>query len=556
MTAVKFEIGYEIGSGERIDAVLHHLFISGVTQHSGKTTSLEAFVSRVARRTLVFRCGRGEIGFDDATRIPPFFRERTDWQFVEGVLSAHLREKMKFYRGEIIKAVRGAKRLEDVHKNIETKLAVFEKKKPDAFVTKIYIELDQYFREVIPEVRKLAFSKTLELRDGMNLIDLEGIKLTTQQLIIASCVDRIMEEMRDVIIVIPEAWQMIPQDRGSPVKLSVENMIRQGAKIGNYVWLDSQQLTGIDLDILRNVDIWLFGRQTLDREKERVAKMIPGKRVTSDQMHFLTVGQFWLVQYNEKVKFVYVRPSWLPDDIAKMVAMRRLKVEETVRHKPEPRTRNEEDDDMVWKEKYEEAAKMIETLKSRISEMEEKETQLQTAISSNLDGADESKKQVSRLSKELSDLRDENRRLETMVKKVERPQVNHVRPSEHDYVRIADEVLKVLADRNHPIFLKLNRELPDLDVAVERPTVETNEASIRGKLAVLISDGFFDSPKAPKEVIAEAGTRGWGKWSGGSNRVRLFEELKWYCSVAFLRNEGGSYTLLPGVSKRIKVRSG
>ncbi len=55
----KFLIGYEMGSGAPVEAEPHHLFISGVTQHSGKTTSLESFVNRAGMRTLVFRDRKG-----------------------------------------------------------------------------------------------------------------------------------------------------------------------------------------------------------------------------------------------------------------------------------------------------------------------------------------------------------------------------------------------------------------------------------------------------------------------------------------------------------------
>jgi len=558
---MKFEIGYEIGSGERVDADLHHLFISGVTQHSGKTTSLEAFVSRIGLKTLVFRCGRGEIGFDQATQIPPFFRERTDWQFVEGVLSAHLKEKMKFYRGDIMKACRGAKKLEDVAHNVATKLAEFERKKPDSFVAKIYTELDQYFREVIPEIRKIDFARSLELVDGMNLIDLEGVPVAVQQLIISSCVDRIMESMEGVIIVIPEAWQMIPEEGRSPVKMTVENMIRQGAKIRNYVWLDSQQLTRVDMSILRNVDIWLFGRQSLDLEKERVAKAIPGRRVTADQMHYLTIGQFWLVQYGEKVRQVYVRPAWLPAEIAQQIAMKRLNVKAAEAYKPEPRKRNKENDDMVWKERYDEARKEAERMKTEIDALERKfearEKEVERAIERNLSGSDTKK-----LERELSDLREQLRKKDIIIRELKEIPADEIpvrAPSNHDYERMANEVLKVLEERSHPVWLRLQEFRPDLEVEIVRPKIEASETTIQGKIGVLISEGFFDNDRTYADVAKEAEVHGWGFWKAGTNYQTMKAELEQYAEWAFLRKEIGAdkkavrWHLNPDVKKRIKI---
>jgi len=138
--------------------------------------------------------------------------------------------------------------------------------------------------------------------------------------VIAASLEYIMEKMSGVIVVVPEAYKLIPLDRPSPVRLAAEAITREGMKIKNFLWLDSQQLTGLDLDILRNVDIWLFGRQTLDREKERAAKMIPGHGVSSDDIHGLTLGQFYVVQYGEKVQKVYVQPAWLDSKTAIKVA--------------------------------------------------------------------------------------------------------------------------------------------------------------------------------------------------------------------------------------------
>lgn len=358
--ATRFLIGYEVGSGEPVEAVLHHLFISGVTQHSGKTTALEAFIERVQpRRTLVFRCGRGEIGFSGARRIPPYFRQRTDWQFVEGLLSAHLHEKLKFYRGDIIQACRGAKAdaarerreatLQDVHRQIRKRL---EKIRKDSFVEKVLIELDQYFSEVLPILDTIKFSAALELHDGMNMMDLEGVPLAIQHLVITACATKIMETESNTILIIPEARQMIPEDQRTIVKLAVEDITARGAKIGNYVWLDSQHMTGVDLDVLRNVDIRMYGRQTQDREVERVARAIPGRKVTRDNVQGLLIGQFYTVLYGKEIQKVYVRPAWLPERVARDVALGKATLEDALKFK------EEDDVDDQEREKYEQNLKV------------------------------------------------------------------------------------------------------------------------------------------------------------------------------------------------------
>jgi hypothetical protein len=314
----KILLGYEMETGVAVEAKLHHLFISGVTQHSGKTTGLEAFIERAHLPALIFRTGRGELGFERAHRVLPYFRERTDWRFLEGLLSVHLREKTKIYRSNLMTVSRGANDLQTVWNRIRQKLT--GRRKARGWDLKMFTELDQYFSEFMPSLGQVKFAKTLELQNGLNVVDLEGQNVALQQMVIAASLEYIMEKMSGVIVVVPEAYKLIPLDRPSPVRLAAEAITREGMKIKNFLWLDSQQLTGLDLDILRNVDIWLFGRQTLDREKERAAHMIPGKTVTADDVHGLTIGQFYVVQYGEKVQKIYVQPAWLSPETAVKVA--------------------------------------------------------------------------------------------------------------------------------------------------------------------------------------------------------------------------------------------
>lgn len=166
----------------------------------------------------------------------------------------------------------------------------------------------------------MSFSSELALEPGtVHVMDLEDLKPSMQQLIIAATIDRVMEKLKNVIIVLPEARDFIPEDRRTPAKLSVENLIRKGAKLGNYLWCDSQALTGLDLDVMRNVGVWMFGRQDLDREAERSSRSIPGKTATTNDIRSLKVGEFYLVQ-GESVKKVYVQPVWASDTFARNAA--------------------------------------------------------------------------------------------------------------------------------------------------------------------------------------------------------------------------------------------
>lgn len=314
-----FPIGFEVGTGERVYGSFSHLAIFGLTQESGKTTTLEAFISRIPERfkVLVFRTKKGDLGFEDAAEIGPYFRQRTDWQFVEGLISAHLLEKAKMYRGDIMRAVRGTHSLDEVHKNIKEFL---EKSREGSWPQKIYTELDQYLSEIIPAFRTVAFAPDLDLVDKINVMDLEPLSPSLQQLIISSSVDKVMKDREDTIIVLPEGRDFVPGDRKTPAKLSIEDLVRKGAALRNYLWIDSQSLTGLDLDIMRHVGTWFFGKQGLDREVERISKSIPGSTVGPDQIRSLGKGQFVMV-HSDQVRLVYIQPAWLDEEQSRRIAL-------------------------------------------------------------------------------------------------------------------------------------------------------------------------------------------------------------------------------------------
>lgn len=112
-------LGFEVGSGSPIAVPLKHLCITGQTQESGKTTTLEALITRSGLRAIAFITKRGEGSFDTGTAILPYFQERADWEFVESVMEATMNEKKKFERSWTIKACRGAHTLADVQRNCQ-----------------------------------------------------------------------------------------------------------------------------------------------------------------------------------------------------------------------------------------------------------------------------------------------------------------------------------------------------------------------------------------------------------------------------------------------------
>ena len=109
----------------------------------------------------------GETGFSEGNIIPSYFRERFDWEYVLNLLQALMKEKLKFQRSWIIRACETADSLIGVKNNIDTTLAT---QKLGSLDKSILIELQAFFNKVLPQLQYTAFSKTLSLKDFINIM--------------------------------------------------------------------------------------------------------------------------------------------------------------------------------------------------------------------------------------------------------------------------------------------------------------------------------------------------------------------------------------------------
>jgi hypothetical protein len=236
--AKQIHLGFEIGTGVPVSVPLGHLAVTGQTQQSGKTTTLEALIARSGLRAVAFVTKRAEGSFTNSHSIPPFFRDRSDWQFVSDILESKLHEKLKFQRSWIMKVCRGTKSLSEVRQRVQKELAQSKR----GLDQSVYTELEAYLDLVIPELEHLPYTTKLELQTGLNVMDLSAYSTSLQMLVISSVMQRVYEGMDNVVTIIPEAWEFVPQKRGSPVMRAAEELIRKSAAAGNFVWLDSQDL--------------------------------------------------------------------------------------------------------------------------------------------------------------------------------------------------------------------------------------------------------------------------------------------------------------------------
>jgi len=311
-------LGFEVGSGQPVKIPLHHLAIFGMTQLSGKTTALEALITRSGLKAIAFITKRGEAGFTRYHSVPLYYKPRADWQFVEGLVNVALGEKVKFEPGmrwAIMQVCKGRRSLREIHHAAQEKAK--ETKKD--FLKSVFEKLAAYLEIVVPELERWIFSDRLVLTEGVNVMDLRDMRLETQHLVIASTIEYIFQNLDHIVVIVPESWETLPQSRMTPVKWVAQQFIRKGAAIGNYMFLDSQDIGGVSKEPLRQCDNWLMGRMKEAHEVERILKQLLGMKIKAEEIQTLPLGHFYAVVGNQ-VKKVYVLPAGVSEEVGIKVA--------------------------------------------------------------------------------------------------------------------------------------------------------------------------------------------------------------------------------------------
>jgi hypothetical protein len=528
----KILLGFEVGNGKPVFVPLHHLAIFGMTQLSGKTATLEALISRSGLRAVAFITKRGEAGFTKFNLISPYYKPRADWQFVEGLVNVALGEKVKYEPGmrwAIIKVSKGAKNLRDVKAKAEEML---EKAKRD-FQKQLFEKLITYLEIVVPELERWTFSDRLELSEGVNVMDLSGMRLETQHLVIASTIDYAFQNLDHVVVIVPEAWETLPQFKMTPVKWVAQQFIRKGAAIGNYLWLDSQDIGGIDKTPLRQCDNWLMGRMKEAHEVERILKQLLGMKVRAEEIQTLPLGHFYAVIGNE-VKKVYVLPAGVPEAIGKEVALSKRSPESVRDEFLRPRM---EDEDLFWKERYEQ-------LKAEIPKLVEEARR--QAYGEAVQKIDEIKKQwnVEEYQQTIMQLKDDKATLEAELKKLE-----PLKAFREALVKFLGECTP-LPGSSVPSEVTVQRDVPALTVQILRKPLMLSTDNAQGRLALLYAEGFFDEEERTISIVQkEMMRRGWSK------DPRLSGFLDEMCSWGYLRKRRTDRWLYQAAIKSTEARS-
>ncbi len=413
----KILLGYEIGTGNEVHMENHHTVVTGMTQLSGKTTTLEALVHRGKVKAIAFLTKRGEGGFRGQREIPAYFKEQRkgrliDWQYVEAILEATMGERMKFERSWIIKVCKGAGSLEEVYQNIIT-----EQKTARGLHESIYTNLGAYFEIILPEISKYQFADKIKLSKGFNVMNLIGVSDEMQQLIIESTLSYVLQKERDTVVIIPEAHKFVPQGKKTPVKATALRLIREGAAINNYLWIDTQETTSVDKAVLKQCSNWIMGYQQERNEVANVRENIGRRKIKEEDIMTLKIGHF-IASLQQEIHHVYVLPASLEKNIGKLVAMGEMTVrevkdglamrdKETIRLTPKQNvsletkeirsgfTKDQEKvEDYLRSEKERDLTRKLETLQEEFGEYKESTENQERVYRESIDGLQEQDKKL------------------------------------------------------------------------------------------------------------------------------------------------------------------
>lgn len=541
MSRTTLKLGYAVGSGERVEIPLKHMAVTGQTQEAGKTTTLEGLIHRGTEqglRALAFVTKRGEGAFDDGRLIPPYFRDdaggRPYWEFVESMAGAAMGgQKMKFERAWIVKASRAASSLQDVRKNL-TRLQGEAKRSMDQ---DIYMLLAEYLDIVIPQLRTLPRATSIELQPGLNVMDLTGFTDELQALVVRSALMWVHAHEKNTITVIPEAWKFIPEGRLTPVKPIAERLIREGAGLRNFVWIDSQDIAGVWKLMLRAAAVWLVGVQREANEIKRTLESIPAgvKRPKPGDVATLDRGQFFSCWGTHVVK-TYVQPAWMGDAGARDVALGRVAVDDAPRGKRDTKPANRE-----TRPAARETSRAIPETNSPHGEM----------------GGTVTEREAAELRQENADLKAHLHNLQVELDRLRRAQAagppaltSHPYPGPDDTISIDalyDQFKRRLIE-DAPAIIRVMADRPSVEVTIRRPVLEFDEHSMKWRLTRLLAEGFFSTePKSCSQI--RTALKRVGPDANTANIGRTMDDL---VKAGVFTDEGSGYRAVPGLKPVIK----
>jgi len=228
--------------------------------------------------------------------------------------------------------------------------------------------LRYFLKRLIDDYNKFDWSDTLELKKGINVIDVSQMQTQMQQLVVGSIINHVYDNLEGVTIIMDEAHKFVPQGKTTGCSRDVVDYAREGRASENWLWLADQTMAGVEKNVLKQMQYWILGRQTEVNEVEKTVKQIPrAKRlgINADYIQTLGVGEF-LVASHEGVTKTYIQPLWVDDATAINIAIGETSAKKIAKdHKKS----SKEDDEMAYRGKFEAEQSKNRELKATITDL-------------------------------------------------------------------------------------------------------------------------------------------------------------------------------------------
>uniref|UniRef100_A0A6M3M1L4 Uncharacterized protein n=2 Tax=viral metagenome TaxID=1070528 RepID=A0A6M3M1L4_9ZZZZ len=187
--------------------------------------------------------------------------------------------------------------------------------------------LSNYFEKILPQLESREWATTLPLVEGVNLMDLEDMTFEMQCLVIERVMDHALTNMKNVIIVLPEARKFIPLSAKTPVTKTAVKIASEGAVLEVDLWVDSQTYSSINSEVRKQCGTQLHGVQMDNNEAKTITDLLD-KKWKPRKLKSLKLGHFFVKTKDKRYKHVYVLPAGIEEDVGIAVATGKLRVEE------------------------------------------------------------------------------------------------------------------------------------------------------------------------------------------------------------------------------------
>jgi hypothetical protein len=346
----------------KVSLDVSHIFISGTTG-TGKSKTMRAIIERSNQKFLILDAKRPRDYEGFGSDIPLFIRQQMKALNLKDLIESTERISIKKEFPMLSRLIRKST---DWQSLLELAREIQNNPKTRDFYKDILETLIVLFEELVAEYSKYTFSESIKLPNKYNVMNISELSPQLQQIVVSSTVNYVHENMKNVIIVIDEAHRFIPQTDASGCMRDIVKLIREGRANGCFLWVADQTVTGVSKQVLKQMQFWVLGRQGELNEAQRTVKQIPRAKslgITVDMIQTLDVGEFLIVT-PKWAKKTYIWPLWITEDIAQMVAMRQMDVEEVSKLEPIG-----DDEDLKYKAELENERKLRKETEKHAAEL-------------------------------------------------------------------------------------------------------------------------------------------------------------------------------------------